>query len=138
MIRGLCSFTSVSLLYLSVSLMPLSNSVVLQFMSPLFVAVAAPLVLGEQPNKWVLHETALCEALHFCMFSSIYFQPWAVHIRRTSIMPSALQDGVGRHPGVYHWSHFDCTACCPVWWGQQWQPDCRRRVRRPVAGSLCR
>ena len=51
MIRGLCSFTSVTLLYLSVSLMPLSNSVVLQFMSPLFVAVAAPLVLGEQPNK---------------------------------------------------------------------------------------
>lgn len=50
-VRGLCSFTSISLLYTSVQLMPLSDAVVLQFLSPLMVALAAPLLLKELPSR---------------------------------------------------------------------------------------
>lgn len=50
-VRGLYSFTSISLLYTSVQLMPLSDAVVLQFLSPLMVAVAAPLLLKELPSR---------------------------------------------------------------------------------------
>lgn len=50
-IRDLCSFTSISLLYCSVQLMPLSDSVVLQFLSPIMVALAAPLLLHEMPSR---------------------------------------------------------------------------------------
>lgn len=52
-VRGLCSFTSISLLYCSVQLMPLSDSVVLQFLSPIMVALAAPLLLHEMPSRFV-------------------------------------------------------------------------------------
>ena len=50
-VRGLCSFTSISLLYTSVQLMPLSDAVVLQFLSPLMVAAAAPLLLKQLPSR---------------------------------------------------------------------------------------
>ena len=41
-IRGLCSFTSISLLYCSVRLMPLSDSVVLQFCLPSWLLLQLP------------------------------------------------------------------------------------------------
>ena len=50
-ICGLCSFTSISLLYCSVQLIPLSDSVVSQFLSPIMVALAAPLLLHEMPSR---------------------------------------------------------------------------------------
>ena len=49
--RGLCSFTSIWLLYTSIQLMPLADSVVLQFLSPVMVALAAPLLLKESPSR---------------------------------------------------------------------------------------
>ncbi|DBA66693.1 TPA: hypothetical protein ACH3X2_002157 [Trebouxia sp. C0005] len=59
-IRGLCSFTSISLLYCSVQLMPLSDSVVLQFLSPMMVALAAPLLLNEMPSRLIWMCVPLC------------------------------------------------------------------------------
>lgn len=52
-VRGLCSFASIILLYTSLQLMPLSDSVVLQFLSPIMVAIAAPLLLKELPSRQV-------------------------------------------------------------------------------------
>ncbi|KAL3152963.1 hypothetical protein ABBQ38_011993 [Trebouxia sp. C0009 RCD-2024] len=59
-VRGLCSFTSISLLYTSVQLMPLSDAVVLQFLSPLMVAIAAPLLLKELPSRWIWVCVPMC------------------------------------------------------------------------------
>ena len=50
-VRGLCSFTSISLFYTSVQLMPLSDLVVLQFLSPIMVALAVPLLVAELPSR---------------------------------------------------------------------------------------
>ena len=54
-VRGLCSFASIVLLYTSLQLMPLSDSVVLQFLSPIMVALAAPLILKELPSRHAHH-----------------------------------------------------------------------------------
>ena len=60
-VRGLCSFASIFLLYTSLQLMPLSDSVVLQFLSPIMVAFAAPLLLKELPSRQV--ERTLLECI---------------------------------------------------------------------------
>ncbi|DBB00736.1 TPA: hypothetical protein ACH3X1_000669 [Trebouxia sp. C0004] len=59
-LRGLCSFISIFLLYTSIQLMPLSDSVVLQFLSPVMVAFAAPLLLKELPSRLIWICVPLC------------------------------------------------------------------------------
>jgi drug/metabolite transporter (DMT)-like permease len=44
-------FGSVSSIFWTVKLLPLSDATVLSFLAPLFVALTAPLLLGEAPSK---------------------------------------------------------------------------------------
>ena len=52
MVRGLLGFLSISGVYWSLKLLPLSDATVLQFIAPLFVTVLAPLILHENPSRW--------------------------------------------------------------------------------------
>ena len=52
LLRGACSFVSVSALFWSVTLLPLADALVLQFLSPLMIAVMAPLLIQEKPSRY--------------------------------------------------------------------------------------
>ena len=49
-IRSLFGLSAISLLYWSATLMPLADTVVLQFLSPVIVALTAPMLLHEMPR----------------------------------------------------------------------------------------
>ena len=51
LLRGVCSFVSVSALFWSVTLLPLADALVLQFLSPPMIAVMAPLLIQEKPSR---------------------------------------------------------------------------------------
>lgn len=61
--RGVFSFASVAALFFSVTLLPLSDALVLQFLSPSMVAVAAPLLIHEIPSRQV-HGTSGLRTSH--------------------------------------------------------------------------
>ena len=50
-VRGLLGFLSISGIYWSLKLLPLSDATVLQFIAPIFVSVLAPLILHENPSR---------------------------------------------------------------------------------------
>ena len=60
--RGLLGFAAASTLYWAVQLLPLGDTAVLTFLMPLFVAIGAPLVLGERAGRGVLLALPLCVA----------------------------------------------------------------------------
>ena len=62
LVRGLLGFAAVSTLYWAVQLLPLGDTAVLTFLMPLFVAVGAPVVLGERAGRGVLLALPLCVA----------------------------------------------------------------------------
>ena len=62
LLRGLCGLGAVSSLYLAVQWLPLSDTAVLGFLAPVFVAGGAPLVLGEPTGRGVLLALPLCAA----------------------------------------------------------------------------
>ncbi len=58
MVRGILGFLSISGVYWSLKLLPLSDATVLQFIAPLFVSVLAPLILHENPSRYVLPQNS--------------------------------------------------------------------------------
>ncbi|MEW5316775.1 MAG: hypothetical protein WDW38_008125 [Sanguina aurantia] len=59
-LRGCFGFASVSSIYWAVSLLPLSIQTLLSFLAPLFVALSAPVVLGEAPSPLALVAVPVC------------------------------------------------------------------------------
>ncbi|KAL3130167.1 hypothetical protein ABBQ38_008475 [Trebouxia sp. C0009 RCD-2024] len=92
-VRGLCSFTSISLLYTSVQLMPLSDAVVLQFLSPLMVALAAPLLLKELPSRliWVCVPMCLVGVLLTAQPSVLFGSSGSMSISQAGIAVGTTQ-----------------------------------------------
>lgn len=62
LVRGMLGFGAVSCLYWAVQYLPLGDTAVLTFLAPVFVAAAAPLVLGERAGKGVALAMPLCVA----------------------------------------------------------------------------
>ncbi|KAK9840446.1 hypothetical protein WJX74_009986 [Apatococcus lobatus] len=61
-VRGLLGFLSISGVYWSLKLLPLSDATVLQFIAPLFVTVLAPLILHESPSRMDVAAIPICMA----------------------------------------------------------------------------
>ncbi|KAK9864028.1 hypothetical protein WJX84_012187 [Apatococcus fuscideae] len=59
-IRGLLGFLSISGIYWSLKLLPLSDATVLQFIAPIFVAILAPLILHENPSRMDIAAIPIC------------------------------------------------------------------------------
>lgn len=53
-LRGTLGFGSVSSIYWAVALLPLGDATLLSFLAPLFVAVSAPMLLGEVPSTYAM------------------------------------------------------------------------------------
>ncbi|KAI3437637.1 hypothetical protein D9Q98_000089 [Chlorella vulgaris] len=54
LLRGLVGFCAISCFYAAVQLLPLADVAVLTFLSPVFVTLLSPLVLGEGRGGWVV------------------------------------------------------------------------------------
>ncbi|MEW5301599.1 MAG: hypothetical protein WDW36_004450 [Sanguina aurantia] len=59
-LRGLLGFGSVSSIYWAVALLPLGDATLLSFLAPLFVAVSAPMLLGEVPSRHAMCAVPAC------------------------------------------------------------------------------
>lgn len=59
-VRGICGTLGISLWYLALLLLPLTDVVVFGFLTPLFVALGSPLVVKEHPSRMVFTMTPVC------------------------------------------------------------------------------